>query len=246
MSARIAVLKAETRLFAREPATLFWVMVFPSLLLLGFGLIPRYGDAEPDVAGQRIIEFYVPATVLVGLITASVQAMPAALTGYRERGVLRRMRTTPARPADLLLAQVVLHAAAALLSTALVLVLGRVVHEVAAPRHAVAYLVTLALSAAAALALGAMITALSRTSKIAGAVGLLVLFPAMFAAGIYVPLPVLPEVVRQVIELTAFGAAAGALEQAAAGHWPSWNHVVVLAVWTAGSLAVAVRWFRWE
>src|SRR4051812_43965715 len=113
MSAATAVLKTESKLFTREPGTLFWVLVFPSLLLLGFGLIPKYREVDPELGGHRIIEFYVPSVVLVALITASLQAMPAVLTIYRERGILRRMRTTPARPSHLLVAQMVLHAVAA-------------------------------------------------------------------------------------------------------------------------------------
>lgn len=246
MSARGAVFKAEVRLFAREPGTLFWVLVFPALLLLGFGLIPAYREANPDLGGRRIIEFYVPATVLVALITASLQAMPAALASDRERGVLRRMRTTPARPADLLLAQVVVHAVAALLSAMLVLALGLGVYDVVLPRHPLAHLVTLALGALAGLALGAVITAVSRTAKMASAAGLAVFFPAMFTAGIYVPLPALPATARQLVELTPFGAAARALDQAATGSWPSWHYLVVLIVWTVVLLTAAARWFRWE
>lgn len=246
MSARTAVLKAESRLFTREPGALFWVLVFPSLLLLGFGLIPAYREINPDLGGRRIIELYVPGAVLVALITASLQAMPAALASYRERGVLRRMRTTPARPSDLLLAQVVLHSAAALLSAMLVLALGHALHDVALPQHSLAYLVTLALATAAGLAMGAVITAVSRTTKAAAAAGLSVFFPAMFTAGIYVPLPALPETVRTLAELTPFGAAAHALDQAATESWPTWHHLLVLIVWTVVPLTAAARWFRWE
>lgn len=246
MSARVAVLKAESRLFTREPGTLFWVLVFPSLLLLGIGLIPAYREVDPDLGGRRIIEFYVPAAVLVALITASLQTMPSALAFYRERGVLRRMRTTPARPSDLLMAQVVLNSAAALLSAMLVLALGRVVYDVTLPRQPLVYLITLLVSAVAGLAMGAVITAVSRTAKAAAAAGLSVFFPAMFTAGIYVPLPALPETVRRVAELTPFGAAARALDQVAVGGWPSWHHLVVLAVWTVVLLTAAARWFRWE
>jgi ABC-2 type transport system permease protein len=246
MSASIAVLKAEGRLFAREPGSLFWVLAFPSLLLLGFGLIPRYREADPDLGGNRIIDGYVPSVVLVALITASLLSMPAALTGYRERGILRRMRTTPVPPSALLIAQTVLNAAAAVAGAVLAVAVGRIVWDVALPRHVPAYVVTLLLATLAGLALGAVITAVARTVKAAQAIGLAVFFPAMFAAGIYVPVRVLPEAARRVVELVPFGAAAQALNQAADGAWPSWTHLGVLGVWTVVLMTVAARWFRWE
>jgi ABC-2 type transport system permease protein len=246
MSASTAVLKAETRLFTREPGPLFWVLAFPSLLLLGFGLIPKYREVDPGLGDNRIIDFYVPSVVLVALITASLLSMPGALTTYRERGILRRMRTTPARPFHLLIAQMVLHAVAAVLGAVLAIAVGRFVWEVALPKQFLAYGVTLLLATLAGLAMGAVITALARTVKAAQAIGLAVFFPSMFAAGIYVPIQVLPDAGRQIIELIPFGAAAQALNQAAGGSWPMWNHLAVLALWTVALMVVAARWFRWE
>lgn len=246
MSASTAVLKAETKLFTREPGSLFWVLAFPALLLLGFGLIPKYREVDPGLGGNRIIDFYVPSVVLVALITASLLSMPGALTTYRERGILRRMRTTPARPHHLLTAQMTLHAGAAVLGAVLAIAVGRLVWGVALPRQALAYGTTLLLATLAGLAMGAVVTALARTAKAAQAIGLAVFFPSMFAAGIYVPLQVLPSAVRQIIELTPFGAAAQALNQAASGGWPAWAHLAVLPLWTIALMAVAARWFRWE
>ncbi|MCM6779083.1 ABC transporter permease [Nocardia sp. CDC159] len=246
MSASTAVLKVEARLFVREPGALFWVLAFPSLLLLGLGLIPKYREWDPSLGGHRIIDFYVPSVVLVALVTASLLSMPSALTTYRERGILRRMRTTPARPSNLLVAQLVLHAAAAVIGAVLAVAVGRIVWGVALPQQHLAYVVTLLLATLSGLAMGAVITAVARTVKAAQAVGLAVFFPAMFAAGIYVPIQVLPNAVRKVIELVPFGAAAQALHQAASGSWPWWPHLAVLALWIVVLMAIATRWFRWE
>jgi ABC-2 type transport system permease protein len=246
MSASTAVLKVETKLFTREPGSLFWVLAFPSLLLLGFGLIPKYREADPGLGGNRIIDLYVPSVVLVALITASLLSMPSALTTYRERGILRRMRTTPAHPWHLLIAQLILHAAAAVLGAGLAIAIGRLVWDVALPKRLLGYGVTLLLATLAGLATGAVITALARTAKAAQAIGLAVFFPSMLAAGIYVPIQVLPEAVQQTIELIPFGAAAQALSQAASGSWPTWTHLAVLALWTVILMAIAARWFRWE
>lgn len=245
-SAFKAIVKTETKLFAREPGTLFWVMVFPPLLIIVFGLIPGYREANSQLDGRRIIDAYVPTTVLVALISAGLQAMPAALTGYRERGILRRMRTTPSRPIHLLVAQILLHAAAALLSALLVIVIGRLVYQVALPSQPIAYALTLFLAGLAAVSMGALITAVSRTAKVATAIGLSVFFPAMFASGVYVPIQVLPDTMRQVVELVPFGAAAQALYQSSAGDWPDGRHLVVLALWIVVLMATAARWFRWE
>ncbi|MFE7582265.1 ABC transporter permease [Streptomyces gardneri] len=241
-----SVLRTEARLFAREPGSLFWVMVSPTVLLVILGLIPSFQEASEDLGGRRVIDLYVPVAVLFALIMAGLQAMPPVLAGYRERGILRRMSTTPVRPGALLTAQLALHAAAALLSALLVIAAGRLAFGVALPENLPGYALALLLAVAGALALGGAVCAVSRTQKIATAVGSAVFFPTMFTAGVWVPVQAMPDTVQRIVQLTPFGAASQALDTAASGGWPGWAALAVTAVWTVVLTAASVRWFRWQ
>ncbi|KUN01781.1 hypothetical protein AQI95_29265 [Streptomyces yokosukanensis] len=241
-----AVLRTEFRLFRREPAAVFWIFLFPTLLLVILGSIPSFREADASMGGLRPIDAYVPVAVLIALIMSGVQALPQALTGYRERGILRRMSTTPVRPSALLSAQMAVQGVVAVASALLALVVGRLAFDVTLPRQPAGYLLGLLLAAAAALALGSVVSALSRTTKIASAIGSAVFFPMMFCAGVWLPVRSMPHALARVVQLTPFGAAARALDQAAAGNWPGWTHLGVLALWTVLLTAGAARWFRWE
>jgi ABC-2 type transport system permease protein len=246
MSASTALLKTEARLFRREPGAVFWIIGFPTLLVVILGLIPSFREADPNLDGRRVIDLYVPIAVLMSMILAGAQSMPVTLTTYREQGVLRRLSTTPARPAALLTAQIVIHGAAIALSVLLALAVGRLAFGVEPPGNPLGYAVAALLTALAALAIGGAICAMSRTAKIAQAVGTLVAFPLMFTAGVWAPVQVLPPVLRDILEWTPFGAASQALDQAMAGDWPAWSLLGVVAGWAVLLVAVAVRWFRWE
>ncbi|QQZ58365.1 ABC transporter permease [Streptomyces microflavus] len=237
---------AEARLFLREPGSLFWVFAFPSVLLVILGFVPAFKEAQDDLGGRRVIDLYVPISILLAMITAGVQAMPPVLTAYRERGILRRMSATPVRPSALLAAQILLHGAACLGSALLVTVVGRTAYGVPLPGQPAGYLLALLLSAAAALTLGATICALSRTAKAATAVGSVAYLVMMFTAGVWLPVQAMPDILRRVVEITPFGAASQALEQAASGSWPGWIHLGVLALWTAVTGVAASRMFRWQ
>lgn len=241
-----AVLRTETRLFGREPGSLFWILLFPTLLLVILGSIPAFHERESDLGGLRTIDVYVPVSVLLGLIVSGLQAMPQTLTGYRERGILRRMSTTPVRPSALLTAQMTVYGAAALASALLALVVGRLAFDVRLPEQPFGYLLALVLTVLAALSLGALVSALSRTTKIAGAIGSAVFFPAMFCAGVWMPVQTMPDLLAEAVGYTPFGAASEALNQAAAGDWPGWAHLGVVAAWIVLLTAGAARWFRWE
>jgi ABC-2 type transport system permease protein len=241
-----AVLRTEFRLFRREPGAVFWISLFPTLLLVILGSIPSFREADKSLGGLRPVDAYVPIAVLIALIMSGVQALPQALTGHRERGILRRMRLTPVRPSALLTAQMIVQGTVALGSALLALAVGRLAFDVKLPGQPGGYLLALLLATAAALALGSVVSAVSRTTKIAGAIGSAVFFPMMFCAGLWLPVQEMPHTLARVVGLTPFGAAARALNEAAAGDWPGWDHLGVLAAWTVLLTAGAARWFRWE
>ncbi|MEU9699743.1 ABC transporter permease [Streptomyces sp. NPDC047981] len=245
-SATAAVLRTELRLFAREPGSLFWMMVSPAVLLTILGSIPSFREVSADLGGRRLVDLYVPVAVLFAVIMAGIQAMPPVLAGYRERGILRRMSTTPVRPASLLTAQIVLHGAAALVSGTLVMALGRLAFDVRLPRQLGGYTLALLLAVAGGLALGAAVCAVSRTQKIATAVGTAVFFPTMFTAGVWLPVQAMPDTLRDIVRFTPSGAASQALDTAAAGAGTAWAALGVMALWTVVLTGTAARWFRWE
>ncbi|WNM30362.1 ABC transporter permease [Streptomyces sp. Li-HN-5-11] len=241
-----AVLRTEFRLFRREPGAVFWIFLFPTLLLVILGSIPSFREADKSLGGLRPVDAYVPIAVLIALIMSGVQSLPQALTGHRERGILRRMRLTPVQPSALLTAQMVVQGTVALASALLALAVGRLAFDVRLPEQPGGYLLALLLATAAALALGSVVSAVSRTTKIAGAIGSAVFFPMMFCAGLWLPVQEMPHAMARVVGLTPFGAAARALNEAAAGDWPGWGHLGVLAGWTVLLTGAASRWFRWE
>lgn len=241
-----AVLRAEFRLFRREPGALFWIMAFPTVLLVILGSIPSFREPADSLGGSRMVDAYVPVTVLLGLIMAGLQAMPPLITGYRERGILRRMSTTPVRPSAVLGAQMSIHGTAALVSALLSLTVGRLAFDVTLPRQAFGYVLALVLAVLCGLALGALVSALARTTKAATAIGSAVFFPMMFSAGVWLPVQAMPGTLARIVEFAPLGAASQALAEAAAGDWPGWSHLGVLALWTVLLSAGASRWFRWE
>ena len=241
----VAVLRTEARLFSRELGSLFWIVLFPTALLSILGAIPSF--REPDAVGsQRVVDLYVPVSVLLSMIMAAVMAMPPVLNGYRERGILRRLRTTPMHPGSLLLAQVALHAAAVVASAVLVIAVGRLVFDVPLPASIVGYAVAFVLALAAAFGIGAVVTAVSPNTRVGQTIGTIVFFPSMFTAGVWVPVQSLTGTLHDVVVLTPLGAASEALNDSLLGHFPDLIDLGVVAVWTALLGVLAVRLFRWE
>ncbi|WP_370619843.1 ABC transporter permease [Mumia sp. Pv 4-285] len=241
-----SMLRTEARLMLREPAAMFWIVLFPTILLCILGAIPSFREPSDDLGGLPVIALYVPITVLLSAIMASLQSMPAVIAAYRENDVLRRYSTTPAKPSQILMAQWVIHGVGILAGALLAILVGLVVFGVDLPKSPLVYTAVFLLAVLANLATGGLISGLAPSAKASAAIGTVVFFPSMFTAGVWVPISVLPDLLQDIVALTPNGAAVLALDAAAAGDAPGLVHILVLLAWTIGLGGAAARYFRWE
>lgn len=245
MSMMPALLRNEARLFLREPAAIFWPIIFPLLLLVVFGLIPMFRDTPPG-ADQPIIVGYVPTITLMSMCFLALMIMPTAMGVYRERLVLKRLATTPVGPWRMLAAQVATNTAIAFLMAIAVYAVASLAFEVPLPKNVPATILTYLLACACVMSIGALLSAVVPGSKVAGLLGSLVWFPLMFFAGLWIPLSVMPDTLASISRFTPLGAAADAMIDAIAGDWPRGWVLGVLVGYTVVFAALAVRLFRWR
>ncbi|ASR35772.1 hypothetical protein BAY61_13030 [Prauserella marina] len=246
MSALYRLTASETRLFFREPMSVFFVLAIPPALLVILGLVPSFGEPIEDLGGLRIIDLYTPIVVAMGITLFALTSLPQQFATYREKGILRRMRTTPVRPTAMLGAQLLLASILSVVTTVVVLTIARLGFDVGLPQQPLSYLVAYLLSALAMFAIGLLVASLSPTGKTAGAVGTVLLFPSLFFAGLWIPRDSMNDVLRTISDLTPLGASVQSLQDAAAGDWPQLLHIAVMLGWVIVAGGLAARYFRWE
>jgi ABC-2 type transport system permease protein len=246
MSALSRLTATEIKLFFREPMSVFFALAFPPILLVILGAIPAFREPDAALGGLRVIDLYAPIIVALGITMFATSGLPQIFATYREKGVLRRMRTTPVKPAVLLGAQLLMCAIMSVVGLVVVLAVARLVFDVSLPKQPPAYLVAYVLTALAMFVLGLLVASLASSGKSAGAIGSLLFFPLLFFAGLWVPRDGMNDVLRTISDFTPLGAGVQSLQDATAGHWPQLLHVAVMLGWTIVAGALAARYFRWE
>jgi ABC-2 type transport system permease protein len=236
----------EAKLFLRDPTAVFFALAFPPLLLVILGSNPSFRVPDHELGGLRVIDLYVPIVVGFVLAMFAIGVLPSVLASYREKGVLRRLSTTPARPSDLLLAQMAMGLGMALAAVTVVLGIGAVAFGTGLPERPLAFLVGFALAAAALFAIGLLLAAVAPSGRAASGIGTLLFFPLMFFAGLWVPRAAMPEPLRRIGDFTPLGAGVQALQDAATGSWPRPLHLAVMAACAIGASLAAAKLFRWE
>jgi ABC-2 type transport system permease protein len=240
------LVRTEARLFLREPLAVFWGVAFPVVLLAVIGSLGSSREPAKEYGGLRFLDVYVPVLLLFSLGVLALNALPPVLATYRERGVLRRLATTPVGPVRMLSAQLGLHAAVGVVSLVAVLILARAAFSVSLPGEPVAFVLTVVLAGACLLAIGLFLAAVAPTGRTANALGAITFFPMMFFAGLWLPRASMGPGLRHVSDFTPLGAAAGAMQAAVEGGWPRALHFAVLAGWTVLAGGAAIRLFRWQ
>jgi ABC-2 type transport system permease protein len=235
----------ELKLLIRTPAVLFWGIGFPVVALIVLGLIPGTDRPVKVFGGASVLQTYLPIIITFMLVMTGVQFLPTTLVGYRERGILRRMFTTPVTPRALLTAQLSLLLGVQIVTAAVIVILATGAFS-ASVGQPLAFLIAFLLMAAAASTLGLLVAAVSYTSKAASAVGGVLFFVLMFFSGLWLPRAEMPGPLRGVSDALPVGAGVQAIQDAAAGHWASGLYFGVLAAWVIVCGVLAVRLFRWE
>lgn len=244
MSALRALTQTQFKVFLREPLAVFFGLVFPAVLLVVIGVAyPNATDPDPAFDGRSLVEVYAPTTVVLGLATMAVFLLPVALGGDRERGIFRRLSTTPAHPRTLVAAHVAVPLVVVTLATVVAVLVATLAFPISLPERPGWFIVSFVLGACSLLALGLLIGSVAPTANTGQGIGMLLYFPLLFFAGVYIPVEVMPDGIRTISGKTPAGAAVQALSDSWIGSMPQTSSLLVMLVYAAVAGALAVDSF---
>jgi len=236
----------ELKLNLREFVVPLFVLVLPIGLLLGFGFQPGSDRANADLGGQTGAAYIAAIGAGIALAVLGLSVLPTTLATYREKGVLRRLATTPVRPAYLLAAQLALYAVAGLCTVAVLIVAGDVLFGTPVPKLWPAFLGTLVLGMAALFAIGLLVAAVAPTGKAGQAIGMILFFPSLFLGGVYIPRETMPAVLRNIGDYSPLGATLKTMRDAWMGTEPRVAQVAIMGGYAVVAGLAATKLFRWE
>jgi ABC-2 type transport system permease protein len=239
-----ALIASEARLLFRDPISWLAAIALPTLILLVFGAIFAPHRPDPALGGLRWIDMFAPSLVVIATATFAIQTLPIRLATYREKGILRRLSTTPARPSTLLAAQLVIYAVTAILGLVLLIVAGRLAFDIPLPENSFGYIVAFGLGMAGLLSIGLLVAAVAPSAGVATAIAVPLFFVVMLLGGVYLPRYLLPELLVRIGEFTPPGVQA--LQDTWLGSAPQLLPLAALGAITVVAGTIAVRLFRWE
>jgi ABC-2 type transport system permease protein len=237
----------EAKLFLREPMSAFFTLIFPLMYLFLFGAISG-NEPTPQYGGQRMIDTAIPSLTAVIIGITGLMSTTMTMATYRERGVLRRLRTTPVSPLVVLAAQVIVVFAMTCLGMLLLIAAGMLVYHVRFEGNAFSVLAGFVLSSLSFFGIGFMLAGTMPTVRTAWVAGMVLLYPMMFLSGAFFTVELLPAAVQKVSAFMPLTYVVNLLRGLWTGQ-PWGDHLLdvgVLAGMLVLGIIVSVKTFRWE
>jgi ABC-2 type transport system permease protein len=237
----------EAKLFLREPASAFFTLVFPLMYLFLYGAISG-NEPTPMYNGQRTIEVAIPSLTAVIITMAGLMSNTMTMATYREKGILRRLQTTPVSPLIVLVAQVLVIFTMTSLGMLLLIAAGKLVYHVHFAGNAFSVLGGFVLSSLSFFGIGFILAGVMPTVRSAWAVAMVLVYPMLLLSGAFFSVEILPAAVQKVSAFIPLTYVVNLLRGLWAGE-PWGQHLLDVGVLT-GMLVVGVvasaKTFRWE
>jgi ABC-2 type transport system permease protein len=239
----------EQKSFWRNPPAALFTFAFPLLFLVIFTALNSNAKVDINGGSVRFAQFYVPAIIAFGLISACYTNIAMTVCIRRETGLLKRTRGTPLRLITYLGGIAGNAIMVALILAILVCALGVMVYSVTFPRHYLALAVAILAGAFCFSAIGVAVSTFVPNQEAAPAIINFVLFPLLFISGIFYPVKE-GSALAKIADFFPVRHLAQALIDAFSpfgkGTAIDAKHTLVMIAWGVGATLISLRRFRWE
>jgi ABC-2 type transport system permease protein len=248
----IALLPSQVRyqlvLLVRNPIASFTSIVIPLMLLVALNLVTPEMTLR-SLGKIRVVQFLTPAMGSFAVLNAGFVNIVVGMTLGRERGSLKRFRTTPLPTWVYLTGRLCAACIIAALSTAAVLTVGILFLHAHLNSSAIGGLCeTFVVGLLAACAVGMAISGLIRSADAALPIAYAVLLPVAFISQVFFPAPSEATWLHHLAAALPVAPFADAMESAfsVSPHGLTTSQFVVLMSWAAIAFAFAIVDYHWE
>jgi len=195
----------------------------------------------------RFIEFFIPGTIAMAVMTASLFGTVNLNTELRQKGVIRKLATTPITRSEWILSNILYQFILAILSTIAMLAVSYAVFDVSLQLNA--WLpVILVFEVFTFAGIGMILTRFVKEAQSAAAAANAIMFPMMFLSGSFFPIEMMPGFLQTFARLLPLYYMNEALRSAMVfvDHGATLGYTAVIAGVAAGVFIVGIRVTRWE
>ena len=152
----------------------------------------RTAEISIHTRKYRFIDFFIPGIIAMAVMTASLFGTVNVNTELRQKGIIRKLSTTPITHTDWILSNILYQFVLAAISTSAMLLVSYAVFDVRLLINAWLPLF-IVLDVFTFVGIGMLLTRVVKEAQSAAAAANAIIFPMMFLSGSFVPLEMMPR-----------------------------------------------------
>lgn len=197
----------------------------------------------------KYIDFLVPGIVAMMIMSNNLNGVAGQIAAWRERGILRRMQSTPLHASTFIAAQITARLILNGLQALLVLLIGSLFFGTQVNGSWLLLIGFVILGTLAFMAIGFIIAGLAKTPESAGPIAGFISFPMLFLGGVFFPIQNMPKFLQPMVRALPISHLTSAMREVmnvGSGLPTLWPDAVTLGCWLVGAFIVASFTFKWE
>ena len=143
------------------------------------------------------IDFFVPGIIGLTVLTTGVLQTVGMMTQYRNKGVMKKLATTPLTKSEWIFATILYQSVIVFISAALILIVAKLVYDIRVVPDAVTLLL-LFVGTICFTGIGMIIARFVKDEDAAQAAAGAITFPMLFLAGTFIPIESMPDYLQAV------------------------------------------------
>ncbi|MDQ0896883.1 ABC transporter permease [Paenibacillus sp. V4I7] len=197
----------------------------------------------------RYIDFLVPGILAMMIMSNNLNGVAGQIASWRERGVLRRMQSTPLKASTFIAAQITARLVLNNLQAMIVLLVGSLIFGTQVNGSWLLLLLFVVLGTLTFMSIGFIIAGVAKTPESAGPIAGFISFPLLFLGGVFFSVSNMPEFLQPIVKsipITQLSTALRQVMNVGAGLGDLWLEALLLSIWLVVSFIIATFTFKWE
>ncbi|KGX92299.1 hypothetical protein N781_18390 [Pontibacillus halophilus JSM 076056 = DSM 19796] len=232
----------------REPKLLFFILFFPLLFLLFFGLM---GQMVPpsEAMGLSFFEFMFPGLLIFALMSIGLLGTSSPIVEMRQKGILRMFELSPLDKTTFIFAQISIRFILAMIQIGLFMLLGLIFGFITFSNIVPIVLLSI-VGVGFMLTLGFLFGSIFKSSEVTSGVLAGISAPLLMLSGVLLPFTLFPEFMKTIAMFIPFTYLGDAMRQLffpeLRGEYSLFTSIAVIIGCTIIVYLASVKVFKWN
>jgi ABC-2 type transport system permease protein len=219
----------ELKLFIREPVNLVFTLILPLMILIVMGeVFGGAADVSDMYRGVNAMDYYIPAYIGTVMAAIGLVSIPVHIAGYRERGILRRLRSSSLSMKSLISSQVVVSLIITIVCVLVLVAMAIAVYHIQAPHSIGLVLLGSLVAMFAFVSLGLFLGLVLPNARTAQGVGMPLWFFMFMLSGSGPPRGAMTSIMQNAGKVTPTWHSTSLVQDAWLGYGWNWSAALVL------------------